>query len=63
MPTHPMRGDPANTIGSTQASSPEEAMLENHPVISLALNFLIAIPFAVTVVVMLLGGTITITIP
>lgn len=38
-------------------------MLENHPVISLALNFLIAIPFAVTVVVMLLGGTITITIP
>lgn len=58
-----MRGDSPNTIGSTQENGPEEAMLENHPVISLALNVLIAIPFAVAVAVMLLGGAITITIP
>ena len=46
MPARPIRGDTPNTIRSTQESSPEEAMLENHPVISLALNALIAIPFA-----------------
>ena len=50
-------------MGSTQENNLEEVVLENRPVISLALNVLIAIPFAVTVVVLLLGGTISITIP
>lgn len=38
-------------------------MLEDHPILSLVISTVIAIPFAVTVAVMLLGGTIRITIP
>lgn len=38
-------------------------MREDHPVLAFVIDVIVAIPFAITVAVMLLGGSISISIP